>query len=130
MCMKASRNLQALPCVAPYMDLSKKSFFDECIRLIYNEKQMTFEKLFEQDGSISLIIQNLQTLGREVYKVVYGGFPKIVMEIFRIREENEYNLTHQNTFKRLIVNSVYNGTEIFRLCGLKSRNLFLQKLRK
>ena len=107
----------------------KKKIFDECIRLICNEKQLAFEKRFQQDGSISLIIQNLQTLGREVYKVVYGGFPKIVMEIFRIREENEYNLTHQNTFKRLIVNSVYNGTKIFRLWGLKSRNLFQQKLR-
>ena len=107
----------------------KKKIFDECIRLIYNEKQLAFEKRFEQDGSISLIIQNLQTLGIEVYKVVDGGFPKTVMEIFRIREENEYNLTHQNTFKRLVVNSVYNGTEIFRLWVLKSRNLFLQKLR-
>ena len=40
-----------------------------------------------------------------------GGPPEIMKEIFTIREENGYNLRHQNTFKRPIVNSVYNGTE-------------------
>ena len=40
-------------------------------------------------------------------------------EIFRIREENGYNLRHQNTFKRPIVNSVYNGTEIASFLGPK-----------
>ena len=40
-----------------------------------------------------------------------GSSPEIMKEIFRIREENGYNLRHQNTFKRPIVNSVYNGTE-------------------
>ena len=38
--------------------------------------------------------------------------PGIMKEIFRISEENRYNLRDQNTFKRPIVNSVYNGTEI------------------
>ena len=40
-------------------------------------------------------------------------------EIFRIREENGYNLRHQNTFKRLILNTVYNGTETVSFLGPK-----------
>ena len=40
-------------------------------------------------------------------------------EIFRIREENGYNLRHQNTFKRPIVNSVYNSTETVLFLGPK-----------
>ena len=40
-----------------------------------------------------------------------GGSPEIMKEVFRILEENGYNLRHKNIFKRPIVNSVYNGTE-------------------
>ena len=46
-----------------------------------------------------------------MYKVMNGGSPEIMKEIFRIREENGHKLRHQNSFKRPVVNSVYNGTE-------------------
>ena len=46
-----------------------------------------------------------------MYKFMNGGSSEIMKEIFRIREENGYNLRHQNIFKRPIVNSVYNDTE-------------------
>ena len=53
-------------------------------------------------------------------KVVNGGSPEIMKEIFRIREENEYNLRHQSTFfKRPKVNSVYNDTETLSFLGSK-----------
>ena len=52
-------------------------------------------------------------------KVMNGNSPEIMKEIFRIREENGYNLRHQNTFKRPIVNSVYNSTETVSFSGLK-----------
>ena len=56
-------------------------------------------------------MKNLQILAIEMYRVVNDGSPEIVKEILGIREENGFNLRHQNTFKRPIVNSVYNGTE-------------------
>ena len=34
-----------------------------------------------------------------MYKVVNGGSSEIIMEIYRFREEDGYNLKHQNTFK-------------------------------
>ena len=48
-----------------------------------------------------------------------GSSLEIMKEIFRIREGNGYNLRHQNTFKRPIVNSVYNGTETVSFFGPK-----------
>ena len=102
---------------------------ERCLRLIYNNKKLTVEELLEKEDSVSIHIRNLQTLAIEMYKVMNGSFPEIRKEIFRIREENGYNLRHQNTFKRPIVNSVYNGTEKSRFSGLKSRNLFLQRLK-
>ena len=52
-----------------------------------------------------------------MYKVMNSGSSEIMKEIFRIREENGYNLRHQNTFKRPIVNSVYNDTETVSFWG-------------
>ena len=46
-----------------------------------------------------------------------GGSPEIMKEVFRILEENGYNLRHKNIFKRPIVNSVYNGTEKVQFLG-------------
>ena len=63
------------------------SLHKSCLRLIYSDKQLTFEKLLEKDDSVSIHIRNLQTLVTEMYKVMNGDSPEI-MKIFRIREEN------------------------------------------
>ena len=84
---------------------------ERCLRLVFNDKQLNFEELLEKYDSASIYIRNLQILAIEMYRVVNGGSPEIVKEILGIREENGFNLRHQNTFKRPIVNSVYNGTE-------------------
>ena len=105
MCIKASRKLQALACVAStihgpirkkifnecffqYLNLQfSYSLHKSCLRLIYNSKQLAFEELLEKDNSVSIHIRNLQTLVTEMYKVMNGDSPEI-MKIFRIREEN------------------------------------------
>ena len=79
--------------------------------LIYKDKKLTFKELLKKDDSISIHMRNLKTLATEMHKVVNGGSPEIMKEIFRIHEGNGYNSRHQNTFKRSILNSVYNGTE-------------------
>ena len=75
-------------------------------------------------------IRNLQALAIEMYKAINGSSPEIMKKVFRICEENGYNLKHQNTFKRPIVNSVYNDTETVSFLGPKIWDLFLQKLNK
>ena len=58
---------------------------ERCLRLIYNDKQLTFEELLEKDESVSVHIRNLHTLAIEMCKVVNDGSPEIMKEIFRIR---------------------------------------------
>ena len=58
------------------------------LRLIYNDKQLTFEELLEKDDSVSIHIRNLQALVIEMCNVVNGGSTEIMKEIFRICEEN------------------------------------------
>ena len=54
-----------------------------------------------------------------MHKLMNGDCTEIMKNTFRISEENGYNLSHQNTFKGPIVNSVYNGTETVSLLGPK-----------
>ena len=110
--MKASRKLQALARVAPTWIYKKENFsqFSYCLlvwmghsrtlnnkinrllerflRLIYNNKQLTFEELLEKDDSVSIHIGNLQALVIQMCKVVSGGSTEIMKEIFRICEES------------------------------------------
>ena len=98
---------------------------ERCLRLICNDKQLTFEELPKKDDSVSIHTRNLQSIA---IKVTNGGSPEIMKEIFRIGEENGYNLRHQNTFKRPIVNSVYNGTET--VLGPKIWEVILSKIKE
>ena len=59
-----------------------------------------------------------------------GGSPKIMKEVFRIREENGYNLIRRNTFKCPIVNSVYSGTETVSLLGSTTWELIPTEIRE
>ena len=97
---KASRKVNALSRVMPYMSLSKKkkllsSFFnsqfnycpliwmfhsriinnkinrlhERCLHLLYGDKSSSFEKLLEQDKSVTMHTMNLQILATEMFKV-------------------------------------------------------------
>ena len=103
---------------------------ERCLRLMYNDKQLTFEELLEKDVSVSTHIRNLQTLANVMYKVMNGSTAEIMKWIFRIREENGYNLRHENTFKRPIVNSVYNGTETVSFLGPNIQELIPTEIKE
>ena len=100
-------NLQFSYCLLVWMCHSRalnnkiNRLHERCLRLTYNDKQLNFEELLEKDDSVLIHIGNLQTLAIEIYKVMNGSSPKIMRQIFRIREENECNLRHQNNFKVL-----------------------------
>ena len=110
---KASRKVNALSRVMPYMSLSKKkklvsSLFisqfnycpliwmshsriinnkiirlhERCLRLLYGDKSSSFEKLLEQDKSVTIHTRNLQILATEMFKVYRNISPPIFSEIF------------------------------------------------
>ena len=55
-----------------------------CLKLIHNDKQLIFEEILEKDDSVSKHIRNLKAFTIEMYKVVNGGSPEIMKEIFRV----------------------------------------------
>ena len=125
---KASRKVNALSRVMPYMNLSKKkkvvrSFFtsqfnychfiwmfhsrminneinrlhERCLHLLYENKSTSFEKLLEQDKSVTLHTRNLQILATEMFKVYQNIYPPIFREIFH-QSGNNYNLRIDSHF--------------------------------
>ena len=65
---------------------------ERCLRLIYNNKRLTFEELLQKNDPVLIHIRNLQTPTNEMCKVINGSSLEIMKMIFRIREENGYNL--------------------------------------
>ena len=42
---------------------------ERCLRIIFSDKQSSFETLLEKDGSVSIHNRNLQILATEMYKI-------------------------------------------------------------
>ena len=60
---------------------------ERCLRIIYSDKQSSFETLLEEDGSVSVHNRNLQILVTEIYKIKNDLYPLIVTELFQQRNE-------------------------------------------
>ena len=48
------------------------SFHERCLRIIYCDKQSSFEQLLQKDEPVSIHNRNLQKLATETYKVSKG----------------------------------------------------------
>ena len=55
---------------------------ERALRLVYDDKQSTFEELLNIDKSVTIHYRNLQVLGTELYKVHHGLAPELTNDIF------------------------------------------------
>ena len=76
---------------------------ERCLRIIYSDKQSSFETLLEKDGSVSAHNRNLQILATEMYKIKNDLSPLIVTELFEQR--NEHTTTSERTLSSLYFQS-------------------------
>ena len=65
---------------------------ERCLRIIYSDKQSSFETLLEKDGSVSVHNRNLQILAIEMYKIKNDLSPLIITELFEQRNEQHCDL--------------------------------------
>ena len=49
--------------------------------MIYSDKKSSFDKLLNEDDTVSTHHQDIQKLGIEIFKVAQSGSPEIVIEI-------------------------------------------------
>ena len=62
------------------------------LRILYQDKKSSFEKLLQKDKSVSVHMKNLQYLATEIFKVKNSLSPIIMYEVFNFQENENYNL--------------------------------------
>ena len=78
-----------------------------------------FEKQLVRDNSVSIHHNNVDTLAIEMYKVTNDMSPEIINDIFKLRENTQYNLRHTSQFLVDPIHSVFNGSESASYLGSK-----------
>ena len=96
-----------------------KHLHERCLRLIYCDKNSSYEELLEKDGSVSIHHRNIQNLAIEMYKVKSELDPMIAANVFTTIPENHYNLRNYNGFRLPFARAVYHGTESISYLGPK-----------
>ena len=160
LCKKASRKINALSRITPYMNVSKKrvlmnAFFksqfsycpliwmchsrannnkinrlhERCLRIVFSDKQSSFETLLEKDSSVSIHNRNLQILATEMYKIKNNLSPPIIADLFEQRNEQHYNLRNWAQFSLPAIRTVYHGSESISFLGPKIWNMLPDKLK-
>ena len=62
------------------------------LRILYQDKKSSFEKLLQKGKSVSVRMKNLQYLATEIF-IVKNSLSRIIMhEFFNFQENENYNL--------------------------------------
>ena len=94
------------------------SIHERALRITYNDRTSTFDKLLNKNNSVSIHHRNLKVLVTELYKVKSNMAPEILNEIFQNRTSS-YTLRTNSSFAVRPVHSVYRGTESLSFLGPK-----------
>ena len=92
---------------------------ERCLRITCNDKRSSFNALLEKDGSVSIHERNIKILTTEIFKVSKNLAPPQMQEIFKLKDQPQYNPRYNFLFSRFLVNSVYEGTESLSFLGPK-----------
>ena len=92
---------------------------ERCLIIIYNDKRSSFNALLEKDGSVSIHERNIKILATEMFKVSKNLAPPQMHEIFKLKDQAQYNLRYNSLFSRSLAKSVYKGSESLSFLGPK-----------
>ena len=83
---------------------------ERTLRITYNDKSSSFQKLLEKDNFVTIHHRNIKILATETCKFLQGLSPPLMNEIF-VERNNNYSLRGNNVLTRRRVDSVRYGTE-------------------
>ena len=83
---------------------------ERSLRIVYKNKQSTFQELLDRDKSVSVHHSNIRKLAIEIFKVKNNLSPEILNDVFEI-VDSSYYLRKDTVFKKRNVRTVRYGTE-------------------
>ena len=78
---------------------------ERVLRITFDDRSSSFEDLLEKDNLVSIHHRNIQALATEMFKVKNNVALEIMKELFAPKT-SPYDLSNNNSFKRMRVNSV------------------------
>ena len=102
---------------------------ERSLRIIYRDGTSSFEDLLKKDGSVTVHHRNIQTLAVEMFKVKNNLSPKIIQDLFKLRNDLP-NIRSSNEFCLPTPHTVKYGTESLRYLGPKIWNILPNSLKK
>ena len=100
---------------------------ENAFRIVYNEPTLSYVELLKKDGTVTIHERNIQ-LATEVYKIIKGYSPKIMHDIFQLKQENIYHSTFP--FTSWNIKTVSYGTHSIGYLGPKLWSLVPEDLQK
>ena len=91
---------------------------ERALRIVYSNETSSFEDLLQKDKSFTIHERKLQKLGRLMYQVKNNLCPKIVKDVFLIREIL-YNLRNKCIWESQNLRTNFYGTETISFRGPK-----------
>ena len=93
---------------------------ERCLRIISNEKRSSFNALLEKNSSVSIHEGNIKILATGMFKVSKNLASPQMHDIFKLKDQPQYNLRYNSLFSRPLVKSVYKDTESLSFLGQKN----------
>ena len=99
------------------------------LRIVYQDKQSSFEELLQKDNSDSVHMKNLQYLAAEIFKVKNGLSRIIMNEVFNFQESGSYNLRSGIHLASRNTPTAHFGTDTISSLGPKLWKLIPDKIK-
>ena len=91
---------------------------ERALRLVYKDKNMTFDELLDEDNSVSIHHRNLRKLATEMYKVKNNLAPAFMKELFK-EQLAGYNLRKHDSWLPSNIRTTQWGLETIAYRGPK-----------
>ena len=110
---------------------------ERALRVLYKDKNLTFEELLQKDQAFTIHERNLQKLAVEMYKVKNGLCPEVMKDLFVLKSygEEDFILPKVSTVNRGIETIRYRGPKTWAIVPqdikmAPSLDIFKDKIKK
>ena len=111
-----------------YLNNALNSIHERALRLIYNDYELPFDRVLDDNKQKSMHQKNIESLAIEIYKSQAGLTPPIMSDLF-VTRENNYNLGNFQELESSLRGTVKFGTETISYRGPQIWNLIPERLR-